>query len=441
MKKLILTALLLIFVSFAFADLADFFEMVNITSLASGDLIQWDGTDWVNITTPSIAVGTITGANGETIDNATNDYWKITAQNLALVGEATALYLDYGSAGAENHDISIFFGDDGTNDAHEIRFDDGNNRFQFDSDVYVDGGIIQSSDLTAAGNANYFLATNTVASGEFNAFQARGRATAVGVSTAETRGVYARATTNASLFGGYVTALQTETIAKDQSTTKELRGAFIAVDSEGTPTAIEDIYGAYIRTKTSVAPSGDFYPLVIENETFVGGVTADAGILLKGTATGGFGYGIDMNGATMSTGDWRLRNGALFNNSTADLLTITEATVAITSKTVYTPNAASNAGTSVADDGAITVTNRIMRMVGADADAVLDTDPAINDGTADGEIVIIQGTADGNLVTIVDNVNTQLDGAVTVALGDGDVICLMWDSNYSMWIEQYRSDN
>ena len=110
-------------------------------------------------------------------------------------------------------------------------------------------------------------------------------------------------------------------------------------------------------------------------------------------------------------------------------------------KTIYVPNAASNAGTSVADDAAITVTNRIMRMVGADADAVLDTDPAINDGSADGEIVIIQGTADGNLVTVADNVNTQLAGGLAMSLGDGDILALMWDSNYSMWIELYRSDN
>jgi hypothetical protein len=110
-------------------------------------------------------------------------------------------------------------------------------------------------------------------------------------------------------------------------------------------------------------------------------------------------------------------------------------------ETIYTPNAASNSGTSVADDAAITVTNTIMRMVGADADAVLDTDPAINDGISDGQIVTIQGTADGNLVTIADNVNTQLAGGVSMSLGDGDTITLMWDSNYSMWIELFRSDN
>ena len=109
--------------------------------------------------------------------------------------------------------------------------------------------------------------------------------------------------------------------------------------------------------------------------------------------------------------------------------------------TIYTPNAASNAPTTVSDDGAITVTNTIMRVDGVDADALLDTDPAINDGASDGQIVIIQGTSDGATVTIADNVNTQLNGAANCTLGDGDVICLMFDSNYSMWIELYRTNN
>jgi len=435
-KTILIIALLFMFsISYSATSFSDFVERFNIVSLASGDLIQWDGTDWVNVSAPSISVGTITGANDETIDNTTNGAWNFTASNLFLTGEATSLYLDYGSAGAEDHDVTIYFGDDGTNDAHYIRWNDGNGSYDVSAAINLTGSLYSSGDfrvlngnyvgieaaeriefytagtivatgadflvgaataidtqdpsfiitgdadsdgtafttealtvnlaanadptlsrwtfistqsagytfdkdvtgttftastaLTAAGNANYFLATNTVASGEFNAFQARGRATAVGASTAETRGVYARATTNANLYGGAVTALQTETIAKDASTTADLRGAFIAVDSEGTPTSIVDLFGVYIRTKTSVAPSADFYPLVIENETFGGGVAADAGILFKGTATGGFDYGIDMNGATMSTADWRLRNGALFNNSTADLLTITEANVAI----------------------------------------------------------------------------------------------------------------
>ena len=146
---------------------------------------------------------------------------------------------------------------------------------------------------------------------------------------------------------------------------------------------------------------------------------------------------------------------AIFENATAyDFDAATDVDGAFTATTVgsdagltvgttivYTPNAASNAGTSVADDAAITVTHAIMRVVGADADAVLDTDPAINDGAYDGQEVTIQGTVDGNLVTIADNVNTQLDGNVSMSLGIYDTIRLQWDSNNSTWIEISRSDN
>ena len=107
----------------------------------------------------------------------------------------------------------------------------------------------------------------------------------------------------------------------------------------------------------------------------------------------------------------------------------------------YNPNATTAAGLSVADDNPITVTNTVMRMVGADADALLDTAPAINDGAFDGQIVYIFGTVDGNTVSIADNCNTQLAGGVTAVLGILDNICLMWDAGNSNWVEISRANN
>jgi len=149
--------------------------------------------------------------------------------------------------------------------------------------------------------------------------------------------------------------------------------------------------------------------------------------------------------------------GNTFHNNTADI-TNANATALLNSAnwiggdvetgglvtrltTTYTPDATTASGTSVADDAAITVTNTIMRMVGADADAVLDTDPAIVDGAADGQIVYIFGTADANTVTIADAVNTQLAAGASVTLGIGDNICLIWDDGSSLWREVSRSDN
>jgi len=152
-------------------------------------------------------------------------------------------------------------------------------------------------------------------------------------------------------------------------------------------------------------------------------VVYDTGVAIAGVVTWNIGWTFD------SSGNFGIGNDAPLT------------ALAVNGTVSMTPNATSAAGTSVADDAAITVTKGIMRMVGADADALLDTDPAINDGATDGQVVIIQGTADANLVSIADNVNTQLSGGVTMSLGDGDIISLMWDSDYSMWIELYRSDN
>ena len=142
-----------------------------------------------------------------------------------------------------------------------------------------------------------------------------------------------------------------------------------------------------------------------------------------------------------STDDADVVNDFTAGTISSDTAVDVGSTLTVGTNVIYTPNTTSETGTSVADDGAITVTNYIMRVVGADADAVLDTDPAINDGSADGQMVIIQGTADANLVTIADNVNTQLAGGASMSLGDGDTIQLMWDSHYSMWIEISRSNN
>ena len=72
---------------------------------------------------------------------------------------------------------------------------------------------------------------------------------------------------------------------------------------------------------------------------------------------------------------------------------------------------------------------------------MLDTDPAINDGTEDGQFCILQGTADGNLVTVHDAVNTQLAAGGSMALGIGDTLTVIWDAGESLWMEVSRSDN
>ena len=62
-------------------------------------------------------------------------------------------------------------------------------------------------------------------------------------------------------------------------------------------------------------------------------------------------------------------------------------------------------------------------------------------GLNDGQMVILSCTSDANTVTITDNRNVQLDGGVDFVMGNGDTMQLIWDDDYSEWIEISRSNN
>ena len=78
-------------------------------------------------------------------------------------------------------------------------------------------------------------------------------------STSDMRSVFGQATTTASKYGGTGTGVFGNFIAKDQSTTVTGRGGFFEAETEATPTALENIYGVYIRTKLHMDPSADAY--------------------------------------------------------------------------------------------------------------------------------------------------------------------------------------
>ncbi len=63
----------------------------------------------------------------------------------ALAGEGTALYLDSGSSGVEDHDIWIYFGNDGNDTANKFGMDDGVTFFFFSTGIKVDNGRIFGS--------------------------------------------------------------------------------------------------------------------------------------------------------------------------------------------------------------------------------------------------------------------------------------------------------
>lgn len=89
-----------------------------------------------------------------------------------------------------------------------------------------------------------------------------------------------------------------------------------------------------------------------------------------------------------------------------------------------------------ANDSTIDVTgHKIIRVVGNGGAVVLDTDPAIEDGAADGQEIVIQGTSDVNTVAIANGVNTSHADGIGRVLGQGDTIHYVWDSGDSVWYE------
>ena len=106
------------------------------------------------------------------------------------------------------------------------------------------------------------------ANGEATAVRGRGEAASLAIGVlADAIGVHAQGIAYEALFAQTVNALYAEAIAKTTSTVTTLRGAMIACDAEGVPTAITTMYGAHIRVKTSTQPT-TFRGLLIEHEQF-----------------------------------------------------------------------------------------------------------------------------------------------------------------------------
>jgi len=100
-------------------------------------------------------------------------------------------------------------------------------------------------------------------------------------------------------------------------------------------------------------------------------------------------------------------------------------------KPVWIPSATQ----TLANDAAISPNAGIVRVAGDGGAAVLDTDPAISDGSYDGQLLIVEGTSDTNTVEIENACNTKLVGGTSVTLGLGDAIHLHWSNALSLWVE------
>jgi hypothetical protein len=83
----------------------------------------------------------------------------------------------------------------------------------------------------------------------------------------------------------------------------------------------------------------------------------------------------------------------------------------------------------------------------SDGGAVVSTaDPAITNGTANGETVCLMGTSDANRIEFKDEADNpgstlELAGNVAFDMGLGDRLCLRWYATGSKWYETSRSNN
>ena len=149
--------------------------------------------------------------------------------------------------------------------------------------ITLSGALTSNVTYTTAGTWCYFRSTISATSGDHNNARFRVQASAASANTGEQRAIYAQGISSASLYGGTVTALQVESIAKNATTVTTLRGIFVAVDSEDTPTSITNMHGIHCRMKTSVAPATDYYNTILESEKFGSGVALDAFLYFKST--------------------------------------------------------------------------------------------------------------------------------------------------------------
>lgn len=181
-------------------------------------------------------------------------------------------------------------------------------------------GTITSNQIHTSGTTVFYFRTSlSGTSGEHNNLRARAQSTATSASTSDIKGVYGQGIANAGKYAGAITGVFANAIVKNTATATHVRGTFIEAETEGTPTAVTNLYGAYIRTKVHLDPTTDYYGLMIDNEKMATGYLSDAYIGMKSTTWGSGAssatYGIDMNGIEgLSTADIRGHEGEIIFN-------------------------------------------------------------------------------------------------------------------------------
>ena len=354
--------------------------------------VEKSGAD-TNANTTSVYGTEVTATNTGATDTGTKNTYAIVAQ---AVGDTAGISTTYGistSASGADTNYSIFASQGNV----ELRLNASENVyinatstpttntdgvFSVIADTATDGVYGQKIDLE-----------NTSTTGQGN--------TALFVNMTSSAVVTA---TNQNLYGAEIYA--TKSGADTSAAGISIRGVNVQAQSTGgTDVGTKDTMGGYFSATGDTAGTSTTY-----------GIYAAAS-------------GADTNYAGYFSGDVAaIGNMIIAGNLSAKSYTIT-------------PNTTTASPTTYANDATVACTYSLMRIAGDGAATTLDTDPAIADGSYDGQILILQGCHDTNTVTIADACNTALSGNVNFTLGLGDMLVLVWDAGQSIWWEQTRSDN
>jgi len=187
----------------------------------------------------------------------------------------------------------------------------------------VDEFIYVDVTYTTGTDCMYIKTSSVATSGTLQAGRFRSEGRAAGSSTMNVHAVHAQGIAYAAKYAGTVNAIYAEAIAKATSTVTTIRGAMIACDSEGTPTAIGTMLGAEIRCKSAKDPSTAFENLRLTAEKFGSGYALDAHITIGST--------------TWTSGETAADAGIEFT-STAKITSLIETTTPCTSVIKFATN-------------------------------------------------------------------------------------------------------
>jgi hypothetical protein len=208
-------------------------------------------------------------------------------------------------------------------------------------------------------------------------------------------------------------------------------GGTNCVAENGTAFVGARIWMAPYFTSGSLTNITNFHGLWIFNEHTSNKVT-DGIFINDAGGTGGWTYGISMNGATIGTADLRLHNGALLNNIRAANLMVTEDTVEVAGVLLATGTLSGAISVTLDTDPAIVLTvamckNRVR--INNDADAIDYSLPTASAGL----IVLFYDVAGGVITVDAASGDAILLNGVSVGTADaidspgaiGNFICLM----------------